>query len=177
MIYNQYSFWGANTYETDLIIHVVISYFLTHIVFVLSNKKWGSELAHHIICLAALLYSVITQSFGQDMVLTIFLGELTFVMCVTILAKRFQKHQLEHVSDNLFVFILVSVRVVVFPIYLVLFITDANAQLIPSILAIGYTLNGFNFTQNVLNRRKEKKQQLAIASSQKNIFFNERIHG
>lgn len=164
VLYQQYSLGGANTFETDLIMHLAVSFFLAHVAFVVVAKKVSSELIHHLICLATLLYSLVTQTFGQDLVLTIFLGEITFVLYIKIMAKNFQNFQLERLCETIFVFMLIPLRLIIFPLYFYFFVTAPNAELLPSLLALAYVLLGFHFSRVVVQKwRANGKKKMSIA--------------
>ncbi|MCP4441026.1 MAG: hypothetical protein GY810_19050 [Aureispira sp.] len=154
VLYQQYSLGGANTVETDLIMHLAVSFFLAHIAFVVVSKRVSSELIHHLICLVTLLYSLVTQTFGQDLVLTIFLGEITFVLYIKIIAKNFKNIELEKLCETIFVFMLVPLRLIIFPLYLYFFVSSPNAELLPSLLALAYVLLGFHFSRVVVQKWK-----------------------
>jgi len=157
ILFEQYTLGGANTYETDLMMHIAISFFLAHILSVIVAKRVSSELIHHLICLATLFYSLITQTFGQDLMLTIFLGETTFVLYVKIIAKNLNNPFLENICEDIFVFMLMPLRFVVFPIYLYLFTTSPSAVLLPNLLALCYVGLGFYFGNAVFAKWKKRR--------------------
>lgn len=150
ILLQQYSLGGVNTFETDLIIHVAISFFLAHTAFVLVAKKINSELIHHVICLAALFYSLITQTFGQDLVMTIFLGEVSFFIYLKLIAKNHKIMKLEHLFEDLFVLTLTPLRIIVMPVYLYYFVFNHNTVALVNLLATAYILSGVYFNIKVI---------------------------
>lgn len=157
ILFEQYSLGGVNTYETDIVLHVAISFFLTHMIPILASKRMGSEFIHHIVCLSTLFYSLITQTFGQDLVLTIFLGELPFVFYITIIAKNFNNKLIENICEDILVFMLIPLRFIIYPTYLYLFVTSPTAVLLPSLLALCFLLQGFYFANAIFKKWRKRR--------------------
>lgn len=162
VLYSEYSLGGNNSVATDLIMHVALSFFTCHIVFIVLAKNITSEITHHVICIGALLYSLITQTFGQDLVLTIFLGEITFTHYAKIVAKNMKWVELEKQLNEAFFYLFSFMRLIVFPIYLYAFTFYADASIFLKIFAIAFVGLGVYYNGIIIRNRKYAQQQKAL---------------
>lgn len=165
ILIDSYSLGGDNTIYTDLVFHVAISFFVCHGIFMaLSGRLFCSETLHHLICISALLYSLITQNFGQDLLLTVFLGELTITHYPKIVAKNLKWAKVEEKLHEIFIYTFSIMRLIIFPVYLILFLFYAKAPFALELFAIAFVLLGVYFNLYILNKfimAKAKHRNLA----------------
>jgi hypothetical protein len=162
VLYSEYTLGGANTIATDIIMHVALSFFVSHMIFIIIAKSITSEITHHVICISALLYSLNTQTFGQDLLLTIFLGEITFVHYGKIVAKNMKWVTLEKQLEEAFFFSFSFMRLLVFPIYLYAFTIYSDASVFLKFFAVAFVLLGVYYT-NIIAKNRSKSQQIKMA--------------
>lgn len=159
VLYTEYSLGGNNSFATDIIMHVALSFFTCHMVFIVLANNITSEITHHVICMGALFYSLTTQTFGQDLVLTIFLGEITFTHYAKIVAKNMKWVDLEKQLNDLFFYSFSFMRLVVFPIYLYAFTYYADASIFLKLFAIAFVGLGVYYNGIIIRNRKRTQQK------------------
>lgn len=164
VLYSEYTLGGVNTIATDLIMHVALSFFVSHMIFIIIAKNITSEITHHVICISALLYSLTTQTFGQDLLLTIFLGEITFVHYGKIVAKNMKWVVLEKQLETAFFFSFAFMRLLVFPIYLYAFTMYSEASIFLKFFAIAFVLLGIYYA-NIIAKNRSTAQQKGLVMS------------
>jgi len=156
---SEYTLGGANTIATDVIMHIALSFFVCHVIFIIIAQNITSEITHHVICISALLYSLSTQTFGQDLLLTIFLGEITFTHYGKIIAKNMKWITLEKQLDDAFFFLFSVIRLFVFPIYLYAFTMHSEASLFLKLFAIAFVVLGVYYCGIITNNRSQSQQK------------------
>ncbi|WMX15505.1 hypothetical protein [Aureispira sp. CCB-E] len=160
---SEYSLGGNNTVATDIMIHIALSFFTCHIIFIILAKNITSEITHHVICMGALLYSLVTQTFGQDLILTIFLGEITFTHYAKIVAKNMNWNTLEHQLNEIFFFSFSFIRLFIFPVYLYTFITYASAPILLKLFAVAFVGLGIYYNNIIAkNRASSQKKKMSL---------------
>jgi hypothetical protein len=164
VLYSEYTLGGTNTLATDIIMHIALSFFVSHMIFIIMAKSITSEITHHVICIAALLYSLNTQTFGQDLLLTIFLGEVTFVHYGKIVAKNMKWVSLEKQLAEVFFFSFSFMRMVIFPIYLYMFIMYSEASFLLKFFAFAFVLSGIYYCMIIAkNRNRSQQKKMALS--------------
>jgi len=164
VLYSEYTLGGTNTLATDLIMHIALSFFVSHLIFIIIAKNITSEITHHVICISALLYSLNTQTFGQDLLLTIFLGEVTFVHYGKIVAKNMKWVTLEKQLAEAFFFSFSTMRLFIFPIYLYAFTMYSEASFLLKFFAFIFVLSGIYYCMIIAKNRSISQQKKIILS-------------
>lgn len=162
VLYSEYTLGGSNTVATDIIMHIALSFFVSHMIFIIIAKNITSEITHHVICISALLYSLNTQTFGQDLLLTIFLGEITFVHYGKIVAKNMKWSTLEKQMEEAFFFSFSFMRLLIFPIYLFAFTMYSDAPILLKFFAVAFVFLGIYYTMIITKNRNRSQQKKLI---------------
>lgn len=164
VLYSEYTLGGTNTIATDVIMHIALSFFVSHMIFIIIAKNITSEITHHVICICALFYSLNTQTFGQDLLLTIFLGEVTFVHYGKIVAKNMKWVNLEKQLAEAFFFSFSFIRLLIFPIYLYAFTMYSEASFFLKFFALAFVLSGIYYCMIIAKNRRAAPQKEMILS-------------
>ena len=164
ILYSEYTLGGINTIATDIVMHIALSFFVSHMIFIIMAKSITSEITHHVICISALFYSLKTQTFGQDLLLTIFLGEITFVHYGKIVAKNMKWINLEKQLEEAFFFSFSFMRLLVFPIYLYAFTMYSEASIFLKFFAVAFVFLGIYYA-NIIAKNRSVAQQKNLALS------------
>ncbi len=157
ILWDDYQIGGDNTHYLNMLLHIMISFFISHLIFLLSTKKFlVGEFLHHIVIIAVCVYSLKIQKFAPDLVMTLFLGELTFVFQAKIIAQNMNKEQLAKKLDTVFIVLFPFIRVVIFPTYLYYFMQLPELNLVVVLVASSLVVLGLYWSFFILQRVLKK---------------------
>lgn len=160
ILYSEYTLGGGNTLATDIMMHVTLSFFVAHAILILIAKGFTLEITHHIMSAAGILYSLVAQIFGQDALMNIFFGEVTFMFYGKTIAKNMGWVTLEKQLDNLFFILFFIVRLVILPIYAYIFFSAyPETPLFLKFFAGAYLLLGFYYCTMMAKKRQSPQKE------------------
>ncbi len=169
--FKEYTWGGGNTLATDIILHYALSFFASHGTFILTvEKPQYSEFFHHLLCAFAVLYSLITQTFGQDAIIVLFLGEISFTFYAKIVAKNMNWIQIEKWCYEIHIFLFSFIRTIIFPIYFYFFISQVTLPFLPLLIIVTFLLLGIYWS--ILISKKRLEQHLS-SKELKKLFAQE----